>query len=611
MYSVDDGGMSVAGRSNSIQTGSVAVTVHGGGLGSVLFTALGRMGATGCEGTEWESETSVRCLTSSGARGDSADGDDGGRAVRERQRHALGGCRRLERDRTIQWCGDGVSVGDGAWVWTGACFVYSDGTDWGDGMRGNGVGVGDVGAVPDILWVEGDSAGGDDGGRSRRELDASDVVWCVGAERITPVECYRDRLGLCDGAWGRAGVCGADGDDEGRTDGVRGDGVGVGDVGAVPGGAWVSGHSSGDSYVRGAEREHDGRLVRGRDRDERDGTGQCSRDGVSVGDGTRGQTWAAGAYRSCEDRRDGMRGDGVGVGDVDAVSHILGVEGDAAGGDDNGRSVRERQRHVLGGCGRHERGRTIQQYSNRVSGSDGTWGRAWVCFVYSAGTDGGDGMRGDGVGVGDVGAVPDILGGDGDSADGDDGGRAVRERQRHALGRCRRLERDRTIEWCGHGVSVVDGAWVWTGACVVYSDGTDGGDGMRGNGVGVGDVSAVPDILWVEGDAAGGDDGGRSRRELDASDVVWCVGLELLSPVECCQDRLGLCDGAWGRAGACGADTDDEGRTDGLRGNGVGVGDVGAVPGWAWVSGHSSGDVDRRGAEREHDGRLVRGRDRH
>jgi hypothetical protein len=69
MYSVDVGGMSVTGRSNSIQTGSVSVTVHGGGLGSVLFTALGRMGATGCEGTEWESETSVRCLTSSGARG--------------------------------------------------------------------------------------------------------------------------------------------------------------------------------------------------------------------------------------------------------------------------------------------------------------------------------------------------------------------------------------------------------------------------------------------------------------------------------------------------------------------------------------------------------------
>jgi hypothetical protein len=42
-------------------------------------------------------------------------------------------------------------------------------------VRGDGVGVGDVGAVPDILGKQADSAGGDDGGRSRRELDASHV----------------------------------------------------------------------------------------------------------------------------------------------------------------------------------------------------------------------------------------------------------------------------------------------------------------------------------------------------------------------------------------------------------------------------------------------------
>jgi hypothetical protein len=185
--------------------------------------------------------------------------------------------------------------------------------------------------------------------------------------------------------------------------------VGVGDVGAVPGGAWVSGHSSDDGDRRGAEREHDGGLVRGRDRHERDGTGQCSCDGVSVGDGTRGRAGAAGIYRSCEDRRDGMRGDGVGVGDVDAVLGILGGHRDAAGGDDGGRAVRERQRHVLVGYGRDERDRTIQQRRNWVSVGDGTRGRAWACFVYSGGADGGDGMRGDGVGVGDVGAVPDIF----------------------------------------------------------------------------------------------------------------------------------------------------------------------------------------------------------
>jgi hypothetical protein len=36
------------------------------------------------------------------------------------------------------------------------------------------------------------------------------------------------------------------GDDEVGTDGVRGDGVGVGDVGAVPGGAWCLGALAGD-----------------------------------------------------------------------------------------------------------------------------------------------------------------------------------------------------------------------------------------------------------------------------------------------------------------------------------------------------------------------------
>ena len=54
---------------NRAGTGSASVTVHGSGLGLVAFTALGRVGQTGCEGTEWESETSVRCLVGHGARG--------------------------------------------------------------------------------------------------------------------------------------------------------------------------------------------------------------------------------------------------------------------------------------------------------------------------------------------------------------------------------------------------------------------------------------------------------------------------------------------------------------------------------------------------------------
>jgi hypothetical protein len=47
-----------------------------------------------------------------------------------------------------------------------------------------------------------------------------------------------------------------------------------------------------------------------------------------------------------------------------------------------------------------------------------------------------------------------------------------------------------------------------------------------------------------------------------------------------------------GRSGAGAFHRDGEVGTDGMRGDGVGVGDVGAVPGGAWCSGHASGDGD-------------------
>ena len=67
--SLEGGWMRVMRRVNSAGTGSASVTVHGAGLGLVMLTAMGRSGHTGCEGTEWESETSVRCLMGHGARG--------------------------------------------------------------------------------------------------------------------------------------------------------------------------------------------------------------------------------------------------------------------------------------------------------------------------------------------------------------------------------------------------------------------------------------------------------------------------------------------------------------------------------------------------------------
>ena len=58
---------------------------------------------------------------------------------------------------------DGFGVGDGARGKPGAGGVHVDGAIRGDGMRGDGVGVGDVGEVHGDPWRAGHTANGDDG----------------------------------------------------------------------------------------------------------------------------------------------------------------------------------------------------------------------------------------------------------------------------------------------------------------------------------------------------------------------------------------------------------------------------------------------------------------
>eukprot|EP00286_Rhodomonas_abbreviata_P024601 CAMPEP_0181297044 /NCGR_PEP_ID=MMETSP1101-20121128/5026_1 /TAXON_ID=46948 /ORGANISM="Rhodomonas abbreviata, Strain Caron Lab Isolate" /LENGTH=505 /DNA_ID=CAMNT_0023401947 /DNA_START=215 /DNA_END=1732 /DNA_ORIENTATION=+ len=54
---------------NVQSTGSVSVTVAGSGLGGMSFSAWARMGHSSCEASDWESDSSVRCLSSAGVRG--------------------------------------------------------------------------------------------------------------------------------------------------------------------------------------------------------------------------------------------------------------------------------------------------------------------------------------------------------------------------------------------------------------------------------------------------------------------------------------------------------------------------------------------------------------
>ena len=123
------------------------MTVHGSSLGLVAFTALGRVGQTGCEGTEWESETSVRCLVGRGMQGTRRVTMTAGEQEGAGARCTLW-IWELECDAAVEPGGDGVGVGDGARVGSGAGGVHGAGSGGADGMRGDGVGVGDVGAVP-------------------------------------------------------------------------------------------------------------------------------------------------------------------------------------------------------------------------------------------------------------------------------------------------------------------------------------------------------------------------------------------------------------------------------------------------------------------------------
>ena len=69
-WSVDEAEMTMRMGRNGGGTGSMWVTVHGAGLGHDAMTDQARVGETGCEGTEWESGTSVRCMTGGqGGRG--------------------------------------------------------------------------------------------------------------------------------------------------------------------------------------------------------------------------------------------------------------------------------------------------------------------------------------------------------------------------------------------------------------------------------------------------------------------------------------------------------------------------------------------------------------
>ena len=68
-WSVDGAGMSVMSGINVAGAGGASVTVHGASMGLVTYTGRAREGHTGCEATEWMSDSSIRCKSEIGTWG--------------------------------------------------------------------------------------------------------------------------------------------------------------------------------------------------------------------------------------------------------------------------------------------------------------------------------------------------------------------------------------------------------------------------------------------------------------------------------------------------------------------------------------------------------------
>ena len=88
--------------------------------------------------------------------------------------------------------------------------------------------------------------------------------------------------------------------------------------------------------------------------------------------------------------------------------------------------------------------------------------------------------------------TPGDAWGSGHTTGGDDGWGPGREHATRMVGGHGRAEQDAWSEPSGNRVGVSHGARIENEACWLHKKGSGGADGMRGNGMGVGDTSEVP-----------------------------------------------------------------------------------------------------------------------
>ena len=183
---------------------------------------------------------------------------------------------------------------------------------------------------------------------------------------------------------------------------MRGDGVGIGHVGGVQGGAGDSKDATGSCHGWAEIGERDGSVVVQRSICQ--WHSRCQPCGCSgyVKHCPRWEYWMGGVHGARAGWADGMRGDGLGIGLVGEVQSRAGDIGDAAGGGDCWAEDREHiggvvfQRFVC------QWNPWYQRCGFRSCVDDSTCGQYWAGRIHSARSGWADGMRGDRVGIGHV-----------------------------------------------------------------------------------------------------------------------------------------------------------------------------------------------------------------
>jgi hypothetical protein len=292
--------------------------------------------------------------------------------------------------------------------------------------------------------------------------------------------------------------------------------VAVGDVCAVSCGARGKRDTSGGDYSVGEGGEHKSWMVGGHRRTECVAATKPSRDGVGVDDGTRIEHGGACIHGSGQGGSDGMRGDGVAVGDICAVSCGTRGEQDTSGGDDGREAGGKRQPGMVGGHRRTACDAASQPSRDGVGVDDGTRIEHGVGCIHSIAENRADGMRGDAVAVGDVCAVSCGARGERDTSGGDDGRGRCGERQPGVVGGHRRTECVAAIKPSRDGLSIDFGTRIEHGDGCIHTAGQGGALGMQGDGVAVGDVCAVSCGTRGKRDTSGGDDGRAAGRERES-----------------------------------------------------------------------------------------------